>query len=106
MGLSSEDAGGKTESCDYAVRVYHQRRLEAVDPLRLGGAPPEGGLPAEEPLARSPHPHHRRDERRVHHAIDGRRTGELSGEGLRKRRILGSRARIRRLVALEQRLGK
>src|SRR5215210_8321733 len=72
---------GQTESCDYAVGVYHQRRLETVDPLGLGGAPPEGSLPTEEPLARSPHPHDRRDEGRVHHAKDGRRTGELSGEG-------------------------
>src|SRR5215208_4583231 len=40
-----------------------------------------GCLAAEEPLARSPHPHHRRDEGRVHNAIDGRRLGELLGEG-------------------------
>jgi hypothetical protein len=38
-------------------------------------------LPAEEPLARSPHPHHRREEGRVHHALECRRLGKLSGEG-------------------------
>ena len=36
-------------------------------------------MAAEEPLARSPH--HRRDEGRVHHALECRRLGKLSGEG-------------------------
>src|SRR5215204_6640045 len=71
----------QTESGDHAVGIYHQRRLEAVDPLGLGGAPAEGGLPAEEALARSSYPHDGRDEGGVHNAIDGRRLGELSGEG-------------------------
>ena len=69
------------ESGDYALGVHNQSHLEAVDPLGLGGAPPEGSLTAEEALARSPHPHDGRHERRVHHAIDGRRTGEFLGEG-------------------------
>jgi hypothetical protein len=73
---------GQTEGGYYPARVYHQRRLEAVDPFGLGGAPAEGGLPAEEvPLARSPHPHEGREEGRVHHAIDGRRVRKSLGEG-------------------------
>src|SRR5215208_5195126 len=72
---------GQPESGDYTLRVYHQSRLEAVDPLGLGGASAEGSLPAEEAFARSPNPHHRRDERGVHNAKDGRRLSELSGEG-------------------------
>jgi hypothetical protein len=66
MGRSSED---------------HQRHLEPVDPLGLGGAPPEARLSAEEPLARSPHPDHGRHQGRVKDPVDGRRFGDLSGEG-------------------------
>jgi hypothetical protein len=69
------------EGRDHPVGVYHQSHLEAVDPLGLGGAPPEGSLPAEEPFARSPHPYDSRNESRVHHPIDGRGTGELLSEG-------------------------
>jgi hypothetical protein len=42
---------GQPEGGDDAPRIYHQGHLEAVDPLGLGGAPAEGGLPAEQPLA-------------------------------------------------------
>jgi hypothetical protein len=73
--------GSQTESGDYALGVNHQRHLQAVDPLALGGAPSEACLPAEEPLARSPHPHHRREEGRVHHALECRRLRKLLGEG-------------------------
>ena len=38
---------GQTESTDHPLRVHHQSRLEPVNPLGLGGAPPEGSLPAE-----------------------------------------------------------
>jgi hypothetical protein len=69
----------QTESGDYALGVYHQSHLQAVDPLGLGGAASEACLAAEEPLARSPH--HRRDEGRVHHALECRRLGKLLGEG-------------------------
>src|SRR5215211_5145305 len=72
---------GQTESGDHAVGVHHQRRLEAVDPLGLGGAPAERRLTSEEPLARSPHPHDGRDEGRIQDAVYRRRIGELSGEG-------------------------
>jgi hypothetical protein len=99
---------GQTEGGYYPARVYHQRRLEAVDPFGLGGAPAEGGLPAEEvPLARSPHPHEGREEGRVHHAIDGRRVRKSLGEGPLQEAQLGRRARMRRLSWLcEQRAGK
>src|SRR5215208_1703115 len=72
---------GQPEGGDDAPRIDHQGHLEAVDPFGLGGAPAEGGLPAEEPLAGSPHPHDGRDEGRVHHVVDGRRIGEFLGEG-------------------------
>src|SRR5215203_2891087 len=72
---------GQTEGSDDALGVYHQGHLEPVDPLGLGGAPSEARLTAEKPLARSPHPHDGRDQRRVHHAVDGPGMGELSGEG-------------------------
>jgi hypothetical protein len=87
---------GQTESGDYAFRVYHQSRLEAVDPLGLGGAPPEGSLPREESLARSPYPHDGRDEGRVHNA---KKTAEGQASSWAKarckRRNSGSRARMR-----------
>src|SRR5215210_21328 len=69
------------ESGDYALGVHHQRHLEAVDPLGLRGAASEARWAAEEPLARCPHPHDRRDEGRVHHAVEGRRLRKLLGEG-------------------------
>ena len=90
--------GGEAESGDHAVRVYHQRHLEPVNPLGLGGAPPEARLPAEKPLARSPHPHDRRDEGGVQDSVDGRRFAEVPGEGpLHRARTSGSRARTLRL---------
>src|SRR5215207_5404980 len=90
--------GCQPEGAYHALGVYHQGHLEPVDPLGLGGAPPEGSLTDEEPLARSPHPHHRRDERRVHDSEDRRRFGESSGEcALCRARSWGSRARTRRL---------
>ena len=74
--------GGQEEGAYHALGIYHRGHLEAVDPLGLGGAPAEGGLPAEELLASfaGPHPHDGRDERRVHDAVDRRGFGELSGE--------------------------
>src|SRR5215218_7633812 len=73
----------QTEGSDDALGVYHQGHLEPVDPLGLGGAPSEARLTAEKPLASfaGPHPHDGRDQRRVHHAVDGPGMGELSGEG-------------------------
>src|SRR5215203_2266781 len=73
---------GQTEGSDDALGVYHQGHLEAVDPLGLGGAPSEARLTAEKPLASfaGPHPHDGRDQRGVHHAVDGPGMGELSGE--------------------------
>src|SRR4051795_5465311 len=35
------------EGADHALRADRKRHLEAVNPLGLGGAPAEGGLPAE-----------------------------------------------------------
>jgi hypothetical protein len=99
---------GQTESGDYAFRVYHQSRLEAVDPLGLGGAPPEARLPKEQPLSRSPYPYDGRDEGRVHNAKDGRRTGELLGEGTLQEaqlRFQGSDAPTLSWLC-EQRVGK
>jgi hypothetical protein len=70
------------EGGDDAPRIDHQGHLEAIDPLGLGSAPAEGGLPAEQPLAGRPHPHDDgRDEGGVHHAVDGRRIAEFLGEG-------------------------
>src|SRR5215210_7988244 len=69
------------EGRDLPVRVYQQSHLEAVYPLGLGSAPPEGCLTAEEALAGSSHPHDGRDEGSVHHVVDGRRLRELLGEG-------------------------
>src|SRR5919112_3296160 len=50
------------EGADHALWADRKRHLEPVNPLGLGGASAEGGLPAEGPLARSPHPHDGRDE--------------------------------------------
>src|SRR5919112_5964216 len=71
--------GGQEEGAYHALGIYHRGHLEAVDPLGLGGAPAEGGLPAEELLASfaGPHPHDGRDERRVPDAVDGRRIAEF-----------------------------
>jgi hypothetical protein len=44
---------GQTENGNHPAGIYHEGHLEAVDPLGLGGAPAEGGLPAEEPLLAS-----------------------------------------------------
>src|SRR5215212_12171619 len=68
---------GQKEGDNDAPRIDPQGHLQAVDPFGLGGAPAEGGLPAEEPLAGRPNPHDGRDEGRVHHAVDGRRIGEV-----------------------------
>jgi hypothetical protein len=80
---------GKPEDGNHPIGIYHQRHLEAVDPLGLGSAPPEGGLPTEQPLARCPHPHDGRDEGRVHHAVECRRVRKVSGQRLLQRAQLG-----------------
>jgi hypothetical protein len=43
---------GQAESGDDTLRAHRERYLEAVDPLGLGGTPPEGRLPAKQPFAR------------------------------------------------------
>jgi hypothetical protein len=80
---------GQAESGDDALGAHHQRHLEAVDPLGLGGAASEGRLAGEQTLAASPHPHDRRDQGSVHDAVDRRRLGELLGEGPLQRTQLG-----------------
>src|SRR5215208_6058813 len=77
------------EGAHYALGVHHQRHLEPVDPLGLGRTPPEGCLSGKQPLARSPHPHHRWDERRIQDAVYGRRVGQFSGEGTLQSAQLG-----------------
>src|ERR687889_1148031 len=99
---------GQPEGGDDAPRIYHQGHLEAVDPFGLGGAPAEGRLPAEEPLAGRPHPHDGRDEGRVHHVVDGRRIGEFIGEGPLQSAQLGLQGSypLRLNWPWEQRVGK
>jgi hypothetical protein len=98
------------ESAHHTLGIHHQRHLEAVDPLGLGGAASEARLPSEEPLASfaGPHPHHRRQEGGIQNAVHGRRPGESSGESPLQGAHLGlSRARTLRLNWLwEQRFGK
>jgi hypothetical protein len=75
--------GGRAEaeSAYHALGIHHQRHLESVNPLGLGGAPTEGCLSVEEPLARSPHSDHGRNQGCVQDAVDRRRLGDLPGEG-------------------------
>src|ERR671911_3102756 len=40
---------GQSKGAHHALGVHYQRYFEAVDPLGLGGTPPEASLPAEEP---------------------------------------------------------
>ena len=47
MGLSSEAASANPKALTTPWGVYYQRYFEAVDPLGLGGTPPEASLPAE-----------------------------------------------------------
>jgi hypothetical protein len=72
---------GKTESAYHALRVYHQRHLEPVDPLGLGSAPPEARLTGKESLARSPHSDDSRHQSRIQNPVGRRRFGNLLGEG-------------------------
>jgi PKD repeat protein len=53
---------GQGEGGYDARRRDGQSHLEPVDPFGLRDAPPEGGLPTEQPLPASPHPHDRRDQ--------------------------------------------
>src|SRR5215207_9600060 len=69
----------KPEGADHALWADRKRHLEAVNPLGLGGAPPEGGLPGKQPLARSSYPHHGRDESGVQDMVDLRNATEHSG---------------------------
>ena len=62
--------GGESEGGHCPLGAHHQRHLEAVDPLGLRRAPPEGGLPTEQPPAGRSHPHHRRDEGGVQDVVD------------------------------------
>jgi hypothetical protein len=92
--------GGEAESAYHALRIHYQRHLEAVNPLGLGGAPSEARLSAEEPLASfaGPHSDHGRHQGGVQDAVDGRRLGDLPGEGPLQSAQLGlSRARTLRL---------
>src|SRR5215212_1564473 len=72
---------GQSKGAHHPLWVHYQRYFETVDPLGLGGTPPEARLSAEQPLAGRPHPHDGRDEGRVHHTVDGRRIAESLGEG-------------------------
>jgi hypothetical protein len=72
---------GHPESGDDALRTHCERHLEPMDQLGLRSAPSEGCLPAEESLARSPHPHDGRDESGIQHVVDSLGLGEFSGEG-------------------------
>src|SRR5215203_6153267 len=79
----------QAEGGDDAPGIDHQGHPEALNPFGLRRAASKGRLPAEEPLARSPHPHDGRDEGRVHHAVDGRRIAEPLGEGVLQGAQLG-----------------
>src|SRR5919112_1433986 len=83
--------GGRSqeEGAYHALGVHHQGHLEPVDPLGLRRAAPEGGLTGEEPLARRPDSDHGRDEGGVQDPVDGRRLGEVPGEGSLDRAQLG-----------------
>src|SRR5215208_105868 len=77
------------ESREHPGWVHHERHLEPVDPLRLGGAASERCLSAEQPFARSSHPHDRWDEGRVQDVVDDRGLGELFGAGSLQEAQLG-----------------
>jgi hypothetical protein len=72
---------GQSKGAHHPLRVHYQRYFETVDPLGLGGTPPEARLSQEEPLARGSHPHHGRYQGGVQDAVECRRFGEFSGEG-------------------------
>src|SRR5215212_732520 len=72
---------GQSKGAYHPLGVHYQRYFEAIDPLALGGTPPEARLPQEEPLARRSHPHHSRHQGGVQDALECRRFGEFSGEG-------------------------
>src|SRR5215204_568661 len=67
------------EGADHALWADRKCYLEPVNPLGLGGAPPEGGLPGKQSLARSSHPHNGRNESSVQDMVDLRNTTERSG---------------------------
>jgi hypothetical protein len=71
---------GQSEGADYPLRAHRERYLEAVDPLGLGAAPPESGLPGKQPSSAGSHPHHRRDQGGIHDVVDRRRIGERPGQ--------------------------
>ena len=96
------------EGADHALRADRKCYLEPVNPLGLGGAPPEGGLPGKQPLARSPYPHDGRNEGGVQDVVDLRSTTERSGQlhaGSRATRAPQS-VTLRLSWLWEQRLGK
>jgi hypothetical protein len=72
---------GQSKGRDHPLGVHYQRYFEAVDPLGLGGTPPEARLPKEQPLSRRSHPYDGRHQCGVQDALECRRFGELSGEG-------------------------
>jgi hypothetical protein len=69
---------GHPEGGDDALRAHREPYLEPVNPLGLRSAPAEGSLPAEEPFARSSHPHDGRDEGSIQHVVGGRGLGQSS----------------------------
>src|SRR5918995_2043160 len=69
----------KPKGADHALWADRKRHLEAVNPLGLGGAPAEGGLPSKQPFARSSYPHDGRDESGVQDMVELRNSTELSG---------------------------
>ena len=69
---------GHPEGGDDALQAHREPYLEPVNPLGLRSAPAEGSLPAEEPFARSSHPHDGRDEGSIQHVVGGRGLGQSS----------------------------
>src|SRR5215218_8200566 len=71
---------GHPEGGDVALQAHREPYLEPVNPLGLRSAPAEGSLPAEEPFARSSHPHDGRDEGSIQHVVGGRGLGQFLGQ--------------------------
>src|SRR5215211_1574555 len=107
MGRSSEAAGARPKAVITPSESTTRATLKPKTHLRSWRRSSRSS-PArrEEPLARSSYPYDGRDEGSVHHAIDGRRLGELSGEGelqLAHLRLQGSDAPIELALRTEGR---
>jgi hypothetical protein len=71
---------GQGEGRDDAPRSDGEADLEAVDPLGLGGAPPEARLPREQPVPACPDANDRWDEGGIQDMVDHSLLGEEIGQ--------------------------